>query len=575
MKLRILSIALVLFCTADLFPQDAYALNINNIYMPLNRKGVLADVNVPPLGTGGQFGGHTFLFSGGFFLSGYSNGELWANAVASATLVEDYIQGEVGDPNNPNAKLYKIRSDDEPFGYSWEDWSDAVGLGADYYDGDGNGYYDPIDLNSNNQWDPNEDRPDILGDETLWCVFHDGLPVAQRRWNTTLEVGVEVRQTVFAYFTVSELQNIIFIRYRIKYVGLTPSDPDVLTDVYFGVWDDPDIGSGGDDLVGCDTLLTGGYTYNDGPDSEYGNNPPSFFVRTLSGPASYIPGVTFIDNNGNGTYDEGIDTPLDTAYVHRGQVLGIKEYPGAKNLELSSAVHYINGDPNLNDPNTKEEARNYSIGLTKFGDLPDPCTWSYGQVRGGVDCSKVNPMFWYSGDPVVNYGWINVGPRDQRQMQNTGPFTLEKGKEFEVFVAYVVGQDADALSSVTESKNIAGIAGVLYKSNFDTSSIVSVEEIHSGNIPKEFYLSQNYPNPFNPITTIEFSIPEEGSVSLVIYDVLGNEVAMLVNENLQAGSYKTEFDSHSGECRNLVSGVYFYTLKTENFIQSKKMILLK
>ena len=145
---------------------------------------MIADVNIPPIGPYGQFGGHVFLFSGGFFLSGYSNGELWANAVASASLVEDYIQGEVGDPNNPNAKLYKIRSDDEPFGYSWEDWSDAVALGADYYDGDGNGYYDPIDLNGNNQWDTNEDRPDILGDETLWCVFHDGLPVAQRRWNT-------------------------------------------------------------------------------------------------------------------------------------------------------------------------------------------------------------------------------------------------------------------------------------------------------------------------------------------------------------------------------------------------------
>ena len=64
-----------------------------------------------------------------------------------------------------------------------------------------------------------------------------------------------------------------------------------------------------------------------------GNNPPSFFAKTLAGPVTYIPGVTFIDDNGNGIYDEGIETPLDTAYVHRGQTLGIKEYPGAKNLE--------------------------------------------------------------------------------------------------------------------------------------------------------------------------------------------------------------------------------------------------
>ena len=243
-----------------------------------------------------------------------------------------------------------------------------------------------------------------------------------------------------------------------------------MNDVYFGVWGDPDLGGAQDDLVGCDTLLQSGYTYNDGPDTEYGNNPPSFFDKFLAGPVTYIPGETFIDNNGNGTYDEGIDTPLDTAYVHRGQILGIKEYPGAKNQTLSSSIEYINGDPNLMDPNTKDEARNYMLGLTRSGNLIDPCNWAKGQVRGGVDCSQVNPLFWYSGDPVSNYGWINTYFWDQRQMQNIGPFTLELGKEVEVFVAYIVGQGTDALSSITEAKNISVIAGVLHNSNFDTSS---------------------------------------------------------------------------------------------------------
>ena len=67
-KMKLLILVLVSFCIIDVFPQkvgDAYGLDINKIYMPLNRKGVLAAVNVPPLGSGGQFGGHTFLFSGG------------------------------------------------------------------------------------------------------------------------------------------------------------------------------------------------------------------------------------------------------------------------------------------------------------------------------------------------------------------------------------------------------------------------------------------------------------------------------------------------------------------------------
>jgi len=570
MKQKILSIALVLFCTADLFPQDAYALNINNIYLPLNRKGVLADVDVPPLGTGGQFGGHTFLFSGGFFLSGYINGELWANAVASASLVEDYIQGEVGDPNNPNAKLYKIRSVDEPFGYSWEDWSDAVSLGADFYDGDGDGIYNPIDKNVNGIWDPDEDCPDLLGDEMLWCVYHDGLPVTQRRWNTTLEVGIEVRQTVFAYSTVSELQNIIFIRYRINYVGLTSSDPDVLTDVYFGVWGDPDLGTSNNDLVGCDTMLTGQYTYNWYSDPIYGNNPPSFFVKILNGPVTYIPGVTFIDNNGNGIYDEGIDSPTDTAYVHRGQVIGVKMYPGAINQNLSSAIGYINGDVNLNDPNTKDEARNYMLGLTRLGDIVDPCTWPYGTVQGGVDCSQINPMFWYSGDRVNNFGWLNNTPRDQRQLQTVGPFTLLKDKEYEIFVAYNIGQGIDWLTSITESKNIATVSGVLYNSNFDTSSIVSVKQNNSDNIPRKFYLSQNYPNPFNPSTKISWQVPAGSWQTIKIYDVLGNEVATLVDEYKPAGNYEVEWNA-SG----LPSGVYFYQLRAGKYVDTKKMNLLK
>jgi len=566
MKTKILFIILLFFCSPDLVPQWVgyqYALDINNIYLPLSRSGVLADVNILPNGSGGQFGGNVFLFSGGFFLSGYSNGQLWANAVASASLVEDYLPGTI---TNPNGALYKLSSSDEPFNSpSWQDWQSAVEFGADFYDGNGDGFYIPVDLNGNGQWDPNEDRPDILGDETIWCVYNDA--AAGSRWTTVEIQGIEIRQTVFAYEYVAELQNIIFIRYRIKNTGAVANE---LTDVYFAVWDDPDIGTGSDDMVGCDTLLNGQFTYNWYADPIYGNNPPSFFARTLSGPNTYIPGETFIDNNGNGVYDEGIDTPLDTAYVHRGQILGVAEYPGAKNQRISSMVHYINGDVNLNDPNNKEEARNYMLGLTKIGEVVDPCTWAYGQVEGGVDCSQINPMFWYSGDPVNNYGWVNNTPRDQRQIQNIGPFTLKIGEEYEVFVAYNVGQGTDAFTSITEAKNISAVSGVLYNSNFDTTSVVSVEEIYGSNIPQEYFLSQNYPNPFNPITTIVFSIPEEGSVSLVIYDVLGNEVATLVDEYKPAGTYEITWNA-----KNLPSGVYFYHLKTESFFQTKKMILMK
>jgi len=88
---------------------------------------------------------------------------------------------------------------------------------------------------------------------------------------------------------------------------------------------------------------------------------------------------------------------------------------------------------------------------------------------------------------------------------------------------------------------------------------------------KDFSLSQNYPNPFNPTTNINFSIPKGQNVSLKVYDMMGREVASLVNnEFLQAGEYKSDFSGI-----NLTSGVYYYTLKTQEFVSTKSMILVK
>ena len=91
----------------------------------------------------------------------------------------------------------------------------------------------------------------------------------------------------------------------------------------------------------------------------------------------------------------------------------------------------------------------------------------------------------------------------------------------------------------------------------------------------DFKLSQIYPNPFNPNTKIRFTIPELRFTILKVYDVLGNEVATLVNEELTAGEYEVEFSSHSRKSGNLVSGIYFYQLRAGSFIQTKKMILIK
>ena len=92
----------------------------------------------------------------------------------------------------------------------------------------------------------------------------------------------------------------------------------------------------------------------------------------------------------------------------------------------------------------------------------------------------------------------------------------------------------------------------------------------SSEVPSSFLLKQNYPNPFNPTTNINFSLPKSGVVTLKVYDMSGKEVAVVLNEFKSAGSYIVGFSAAS-----LPSGAYFYRLSSGNFVDTKKMILVK
>ena len=101
----------------------------------------------------------------------------------------------------------------------------------------------------------------------------------------------------------------------------------------------------------------------------------------------------------------------------------------------------------------------------------------------------------------------------------------------------------------------------------------NAEELHEGgstNLPTHFSLEQNYPNPFNPTTNFEFRIANFGSVSLKVFNLLGQEVATLVSEERSAGNYSVQWDASA-----LPSGLYFYQLESGAFIDTKKLILLR
>jgi hypothetical protein len=133
----------------------------------------------------------------------------------------------------------------------------------------------------------------------------------------------------------------------------------------------------------------------------------------------------------------------------------------------------------------------------------------------------------------------------------------------------------DTLYSVANSVNLDSIPSDFDKWNFGENFIVNVIDqpvnVEKENLlPEGFVLQQNYPNPFNPVTKIQYAMGNSQFVSLKVYDILGNEIATLVNEEKSSGEYEVDFYTEG-----LTSGIYLYKLEAGNFIQTKKMVLLK
>lgn len=130
--------------------------------------------------------------------------------------------------------------------------------------------------------------------------------------------------------------------------------------------------------------------------------------------------------------------------------------------------------------------------------------------------------------------------------------------DYAIIGAYYEDEDANQNNTIAN----AGSAYIYYN-----SATVSVEEAIN---PTGFSIEQNFPNPFNPSTSIEYTVPSNEYVNLKVYDVLGNEVAQLVNEKKDAGRYRVNFDASS-----LSSGIYFYKIQAGSFNQVRKMMLVK
>jgi len=161
--------------------------------------------------------------------------------------------------------------------------------------------------------------------------------------------------------------------------------------------------------------------------------------------------------------------------------------------------------------------------------------------------------------------------QDERKIE----ILTERGRKGDIDAVKILAEKK-TLQEIVKPKHPRNIQEHIEIVNGDMQKLFAINKGTGNNgvanmIPKEFRLSQNYPNPFNPVTKIKYELPRDVKVNLVIYDILGREVLKLVNSEFKkAGRYVVEFNG-----LNFASGVYFYRIEAGEFVESKKMVILK
>lgn len=506
--------------------------------------GITQDPNLPQLRVGGQT-----------YRIGTQGGKIISIGVPE-------------DPNAPHVRIYKVRMDyltlthaqliqeaaeffmvpvnqvtqamtdslKSQYTRDWNEW--PAQYGAPFYDLNGNGIYEPTLGES----------PGLANaDEVMWFVCNDLNAALTYDLYGSPPIGLELQVTMWGYNQPgAALGQFAFRRYR--FINKSGFQIDSM---YIAQWSDPDIGSAGNDVVGCDSLLELGYGYNgvaqDVEFLDFNLAPSAIGYLLLQGPI--VPGQ-----------------PGDTA------IFDFRKIPGFKNLTMASFGYFATGspfgiEPHLGEYQGTREWYNLLRGFSSASDdINNPVPYLHGSGPNAGQPTK----FPLNGNPVAGTGDIdaqgnNPAPSDRRMAICSGPFTMVPGDTQEVIIAIVGGNSG----SNTSGNNILSVE--VMKNYIQTIFPSDIEKKNVEKLPQNFTLAQNYPNPFNPTTTIEFSLPHAEFVTLKIYNLLGEAVATLVSDRLTAGTYKYEWSPAGG----MASGIYFYRMQAGEFVQARKMVLIK
>jgi hypothetical protein len=328
------------------------------------------------------------------------------------------------------------------------------------------------------------------------------------------------------------MSNVVFVEWTVINKGTTRIDS-----AYLSLWTDIDFGVALDNLPAVDTLHQLAYLW-------YGAPPGPYDILPL-------PAVGYVLLFGPRVPSEG-----DTA-VFRGMSV-----PGWKNLPMSSFWGIMDDSyPTLENPwlgapaYTTNAAWTIARGLQETNqEIIDPTT---GQPT----------KFPWSGDPVTGQGWLCPNASGGSGFNFfSGPFTLAPGDTQWIMVALVPARGNDRFDSVTRLRTIAGVLKQLPYEYFS----VLVPDVEEPVLPGKVTLFQNYPNPFNAGTIIRFELQNRSRVTLEVIDVLGRRVAILVDEEKEAGRYSVAFQAGA-----LASGFYSCRLQAQTSVLTRKLLVVK
>jgi len=495
--------------------------------------------------TGSNLNGNMLIYDHGIWILGKMQGKLqaavaqWNTSFSPGPIINDTAASVSHPEDSLKYRSYKITKGDDETNVDYKEWPSPWGA--------------PVDKNG---------KPLVKGDQTIWSVYngYDSSKVNLPWWGVNSKTNdpfpVEVHQLSYAHKRGAVKDNIdIFANTIFFEWTIINKSQNTIDSTFIGLWNDIDMVAPDINMMAVDTVNQLGYCYikadslvNDQYINLYNRAAPSVGYVLLYGPA--------VQRN-----------PSDEA-VFKG---GVKK--GWHNLPLSSfhAILSEPGYPPFANASRSEEAWNYANGLEASSQqVVDPTT---GEIT----------KFQLSGNPINNQGWLYTSHEwssgEAGFVTFTGPFTLAPKDTQWIMFALIPAEGNNAMESV---KLLKEKAALLRSLPYDTlaygTTAYKLHYVDSTNIadtvypkpPIVFTLYQNYPNPFNAGTNIKFSLKETGPVSLSVYNILGEKVSTILDEQKSAGEHSVQFNP-----KGLSSGVYFYQLKTGNSIQNKKMVLLK